>query len=777
MVLPMRRATSIGWVGLWVVACCTAKPPTQPPSPPQGTRASAPDVAGATAHEPAQPGDPAAQAGGMDAMAPFFTEAPLARALDDFHVGRNLEAANAFEAFCLDRTGDPRVEPARLVALLARHDAGIFDPTAAELEALASRWTVLADYGWFYAASCHFKAGRPERAEAALGNVPADSTLAARALALRARSLGLLDRRDEAIAILEEASQRHSGHLAIWTQLADLRLAQGNAEGMRVALRELASRAPTRPEGRDAARRLGRRHGLSPAQLLRKGKVHFDAQNHPVALAALKRAAAAAEDGSSAWCRATVLWARTLEKMKKRREAWPVFERALRCEGDALADATFSGGRNRLRAGDLETAERVLSRNAEAFGDRSTADDVALMRARIQRKKGADDKADAMLLDQLARWPDGDMADEGAWALLWPRIQAERWTDALAMADRILSTGMRETSYRAEGRVRYWRGRTLAHLGRGSEALADCQRVLEEHPLSWYGLLAYARLRNADEAEAQRAVAAAMAAAKPPPDPLASVPAALWGDGHFQRGLTLARMGLLGSARRELSAVATPDTAALRRAWVWTRVSLFDRVGAHDLATGLSRRQEPLFGAHWPVGHHEHLWRLAHPRPYGELVRRWSTERGIDPHWVWSIMREESGFNPKIESWANAIGLMQMILPTARGMARGTDIDPTRANLRRPEVSVQLGTKYLKQLLAEHPLVPLASAGYNAGGGAMRSWRRSFGDQELDLFVENIPYREARGYAKRVTRSVARYTWLYDGQKILSLPLAPPGPP
>ena len=186
---------------------------------------------------------------------------------------------------------------------------------------------------------------------------------------------------------------------------------------------------------------------------------------------------------------------------------------------------------------------------------------------------------------------------------------------------------------------------------------------------------------------------------------------------------------------------------------------------------------EPHFGASWPVGYHRRLWEIAHPRGFRDLVEGWANKRSIDPHWIWSIIREESGFNPDVESWANAIGLMQIILPTAKSLVRGTDHKPTPDNLRRPEVAIELGSKYLAKLLRQHPVLPLASSGYNAGGGAVKRWRREFGDVELDLFVERIPYREARGYAKRVTRSVARYTWLYGGERMLPLDLSPPGPP
>ena len=121
-----------------------------------------------------------------------------------------------------------------------------------------------------------------------------------------------------------------------------------------------------------------------------------------------------------------------------------------------------------------------------------------------------------------------------------------------------------------------------------------------------------------------------------------------------------------------------------------------------------------------------------------EAIERWAAERQINPYWIWAIMREESSFNPTIESWANATGLMQIIIPTAKGLVRGTKIPPTKASLRQPEIAIRLGSKLLAQLIKEHPVIPLASTGYNAGSGATRSWRKRFGHLELDRLVEHI---------------------------------------
>jgi soluble lytic murein transglycosylase len=139
-------------------------------------------------------------------------------------------------------------------------------------------------------------------------------------------------------------------------------------------------------------------------------------------------------------------------------------------------------------------------------------------------------------------------------------------------------------------------------------------------------------------------------------------------------------------------------------------------------------------------------------------------------------MREESGFAAGVESWANAIGLMQLILPTARGMAKRLKLDAkiNGKTLRDPATNIRLGAAYLAYLSEEfdgHPA--LAIAGYNAGEGAVRKWRAAKPEQGLDMFVESIPFSQTRGYAKRVLATFATYKFLYGGDRsIVAPPLA-----
>ena len=128
---------------------------------------------------------------------------------------------------------------------------------------------------------------------------------------------------------------------------------------------------------------------------------------------------------------------------------------------------------------------------------------------------------------------------------------------------------------------------------------------------------------------------------------------------------------------------------------------------------------------------------------------------------VWAIMREESSFVPEAKSPTNALGLMQLMGETAKNTAAGTDISFDEASLKKPAVSVALGTKLLSKLRATytHPALPIAA--YNAGPGAVGRWLGTL-PQDFDLWVESIPYEETRGYVKRVLASCLAYAVLYD---------------
>ena len=128
-------------------------------------------------------------------------------------------------------------------------------------------------------------------------------------------------------------------------------------------------------------------------------------------------------------------------------------------------------------------------------------------------------------------------------------------------------------------------------------------------------------------------------------------------------------------------------------------------------------------------------------------------------------MREESALDPAAVSPAGAVGLTQLMLPTARRVARRLALPaPDRAGLMEPATSIHIGAAYLGELLGRfHGSAPLALAAYNAGENAVERWRAAAPGLPLDEFVEEIPYDETRGYVKRVLRSYASYRLLSGG--------------
>jgi soluble lytic murein transglycosylase len=153
---------------------------------------------------------------------------------------------------------------------------------------------------------------------------------------------------------------------------------------------------------------------------------------------------------------------------------------------------------------------------------------------------------------------------------------------------------------------------------------------------------------------------------------------------------------------------------------------------------------------------------VAFPRAFEPLVVRACSERSLPTTLAWAIMREESGFVPEAKSHANAYGLMQLIMPTAKWVATGTGFTIDEASLKTPEVSIGLGVKLLARLRADQPHPALAISAYNGGGGAVGRWLAAKQTEDFDLFVELMPYDETRNYTKRVLASQAAYAYLYD---------------
>ncbi|MEL7008359.1 MAG: lytic transglycosylase domain-containing protein, partial [Cyanobacteria bacterium J06588_4] len=154
-------------------------------------------------------------------------------------------------------------------------------------------------------------------------------------------------------------------------------------------------------------------------------------------------------------------------------------------------------------------------------------------------------------------------------------------------------------------------------------------------------------------------------------------------------------------------------------------------------------------------------WQALYPFPFEETILKWSKRRQLNPLLVTSLIRQESRFEPEIESSAGALGLMQVIPPTAKTAAR--NIGLSSYSMTNPEDNVNIGTYYLDfthKKYGNNSMLAIAS--YNAGPNAVAKWIKRYGLKDADEFVEQIPYRETKGYVESVFENYWNYMLVYN---------------
>jgi len=154
------------------------------------------------------------------------------------------------------------------------------------------------------------------------------------------------------------------------------------------------------------------------------------------------------------------------------------------------------------------------------------------------------------------------------------------------------------------------------------------------------------------------------------------------------------------------------------------------------------------------------------PAPYRELTESTLSEMDIDADVVTGLMRQESYFSRWARSWVGASGLIQLMPGTAGDIARWYGLPVLSvSDFFVPEKSIQYGSLYLaRQYSAFNSSSVLALAAYNAGPGNAAKWMEAFPFEEDDpeLFIEQIPLRETRGYVKHVIANAWIYSELFN---------------
>jgi len=687
---------------------------------------------------------------------------------------------------------------------------------AAQFDELATAYPLLQSYHALYAGRAYLWAQLPRQALERSQKVPSDSVLDCEARYLRAEALQKLaadaptgkpgprgsSPAEQSVlgysaflSACPHSVHRREAEVALAGQLDSL----GRGAEALVIWRRLYLEAPHESYGALAARRLEqpgvKAAPFAAAELLVRAQVLFDHMRNAESESAYRWVLEQPDLDDGQRCVAGYHLAQSVFKQRERPRAAPLFDEAIAAcapgaakNDDLHMKALYQAARCHASAGRLQKAADLFASAEAAHPGHSYADDSRLRQAEMYQdladrvlRDGAkktcqadtcpdyEAQSTALLSDLPDRYPAGDKRAEALWRLSLRALRKRDFNAARPWLDAALARIPRETGWDQEGRTLYWLGR-IAELQEDRPAAARFYgRAAQEYPLSFYAFLSLSRLRAGFGGEFDRLMAELT---KPAGDeaegPFKFQPRALFSHEAFQRGVELLRRGLGSEARREFQSlgIGVPEERGApvppeREELLWLAAVLLDQAGAWHLSHSLPRHVLTAWQRHYPTGTWRKYWLLAYPRGFNELLAAAAREDGQPDPLQLAIVREESAFDPRTESFANAVGLTQMIQPTAKRFAAGLPYD--RESLRDPAINVAIGGRflgYLWQLWQQNPALTIAS--YNAGEGAVMRWLKANAELgEIDLFIEAIPYDETRGYTKRVLSSYLIYQWLY----------------
>lgn len=580
----------------------------------------------------------------------------------------------------------------------------------------------------------------------------------------------------DCLALLGRDGEARTQYLAVLKEPG----AEIDVAAVRARLGEIALRAGRRPEARAELRRVYVDHPLHP--LAEAALARLRALDETTRLEAGEHVARArAMIQGRRWGEALVelgrvpadvgqairddvdYWAGTAHYRMRRGydvAADKLLGVAVRLRGERQAEAMFHGARALSRADKDDEAIVRYREVVKAHPASRYAAEASFLVGWLDYNRGRYAQAIPSLQETVRRFS-GPFAEDARWYLGFSRYLLGQ--HEAAIADLAL-VGKRPGMNGEKGR--YWSARALLALGRKDEAIEVLRKLGSGRPLSYYAQLGRLRLRELKiEAPAfPEAAGPAVTGLGAVDEELAKDPALLRVDELLAAGLPVEAGFELRRAEGGLLQRFTAQRALPILFDRYERAQSFQR--PHLLSESYGARailRDPHKSAEA-----RSYWEHVYPLAYRELVEKYAPIGDNPPRYLYTIMQKESAYNPHDVSYADAIGLLQMIPPTSRRVAASLGRPYTDDLLYEPEGNIQLGAWYIGRLLKKFKgQVALGAGSFNAGPKAMLRWLKLSGDRPLDEFIELCSYTQTREYMKKVLDIYAHYVYLWDKEEYL----------
>lgn len=399
----------------------------------------------------------------------------------------------------------------------------------------------------------------------------------------------------------------------------------------------------------------------------------------------------------------------------------------------------------------------LAARAAALLAQPVPVDEARLLRREAVRaavRLGLDDLALRALPELLAAEPSSTLGAEELFRSAFLQTLSRRPEAHRAAAEAFQKQAALYSDVAVRRRATYWAGRSLAALGRNVEARALWASLLSVAVPDLYARWAGQRL--------------GVPVAAAPPLEAAATAHALRPDVPALPSRELLAVGLASLAEDAAESERSADpiflSACAAERFEYRRATAILKARWPELGT-------PEEGA-LPIA----VRRAFYPFRQESVIVREAAANGVPPALVYGVIRQESLFETSARSGVGATGLMQVMPGTGRYLLRKEN-RRGRPDLKDPEVNVKLGARYLAMMLEEFGGDRIAAlAGYNAGPGRPRRWRRLGPELAADELLEAMPLFETRDYVKRVLFYEAAYAVLH-GAAVDPLPLAVPVSP
>lgn len=633
--------------------------------------------------------------------------------------------------------------------------------------------TALGDYALLLRADALAKLGRRTEARAAYEQLARDypKSLRAREATLRNAELALQDGAAAAVPLLVKnlSDADDAGALLVTAKAHEQ---TGDTTRALAAYRRIYFFAPAAPAATEAASALTRLGSpLAPASVAeattRANKL-YEAKRHSETAVAFGDAFArfpATADTPSQLRRGIAAFNAGTSRLP---EAAAALNAVPTSAGEARAEALYYLVQTHAKSRQWEAARTAHAEMRRAFPEHTHTRRALAAAGQIAKDAKNTLEAANFFRAAVAAYPGAAEVAQAQFELAWTAHESKNYAEgARLLLEHLALYADRNTDNR--GRAGYWAARDAERAGKLSDARALYEAMLQRYDANWYGDLARQRLDvlnrtnpNAGAADFAPGSQIARAVANLATVSVAEETATAEANEPLAKADQLNVVGLDDYALDEVNKVLESAPRSPRLNLAKARVY---RTRQQNLLAFLAlQKSYPDYSQMKPEELTREEWDVFYPLAYWDAITREARARSIDPYRIAGLIRQESVFDPRAASHANAYGLMQLLLDTAQRTARkyGITRPITRdVLLSDPQLNIQIGTGYLRDQLNTFGRIEYVAAAYNAGPGRAVRWRAEL-PAEMDEWAEAVPFRETRGYVQGVVRNTLQYKRLYD---------------